>query len=108
MSLPLSFSLFRNYEWERSQPATVVVPALIGLPLATGTSKANSAHLKIEVLGSTWYTNLSPGRITLQSPEAGQRVRYDTMIGVELATKPPDVAPPTPYQEMIGSLGSQS
>ena len=94
MSLPLSLPLVRDYQWERSRPPTTVVPDLIGLPLMTGRERAHSVHLMTKVLGSTWYTNLSPGRLTLQSPEAGQRVPFETTIGVELAIMPPDWMPP--------------
>ena len=96
LSFPLFLSLFRNYQWERSQAPTAIVPDLIGLPLQTGTERSHSLHLETKVLGSTWYTNLSPGRITLQSPEAGQRVPYQTAIGVEVATAPPVLAPLSP------------
>jgi hypothetical protein len=89
LSLPLCVSLVRNYQWERSQPPTTVVPDLTGLPLMTGTERAHSVHLTTKVLGRTWYTNLSPGQITLQSPEAGQRVPFETTIGVELAIMAP-------------------
>jgi len=88
-SMPLWFALFRNYQWERSRPPNTVVPELIGLSLKTGTERAHAAHLETKVLGSTWYTDLSPGLITLQSPEAGQHVPFETMIGVEVAIKPP-------------------
>src|ERR1051325_9916545 len=93
LSLPLCFSLFRNYQCERSQPPMTIVPDLIGLPLTTGIQKSHSVHLETEVLGRTWYTNLSPGRITLQSPEAGQCVPFGTTVGVELAIIPPAFAP---------------
>jgi len=59
-----------------------------------------------KVLGSTWYTNLSPGQITLQSPEAGQRVRLETTIGVELAIAPPDWRPSDPVREESEGCGS--
>jgi hypothetical protein len=88
-SLPLCFSLFRNYQWERSQLPNTVVPDLIGLSLKRGSERAHEAQLETKVLGSTWYTDQSPGLITLQSPEAGQHVPFETMIGIELAIKPP-------------------
>jgi hypothetical protein len=99
LSLPLFVSLVRNYQWERSQPPTTVVPDLIGLPLMTGTERAHSVHLTTKVLGSTWYTNLSPGRVTLQSPEAGQRVPFETTIGVELAIMAPESVPESSWRE---------
>jgi len=88
-SLPLCYALFRNHQWERSQPPRTVVPDVIGLSLKRGTERAHAAHLETKVLGSTWYTDLSPGLITLQSPEAGQHVPFETVIGVEVAIKPP-------------------
>jgi len=88
-SLPICFALYRNYRWERSLPPTTIVPDLTGLPLRSATERAHAAHLKTEVLGSTWYTSQSPGHITLQSPEAGQQVPFETKIGVELAVNPP-------------------
>lgn len=95
-SLPLGYALFRNYQWERNQPPTAVVPNLVGLDLKTGSERARLAHLDTQVLGQTWYTDLSPGRITLQSPEAGQHVPFDTTIGVELAISTPAVLVPKP------------
>jgi hypothetical protein len=111
LSLPLLVSLVRNYQWERSQPPTTVVPDLIGLPLMTGTERAHSVHLTTKVLGSTWYTNLSPGQITLQSPEAGQRVSLETTIGVELAIMAPEWVPAESSwqeRERCGSSGGRA
>jgi hypothetical protein len=88
-SMPLWFALFRNYQWDRSRPPNTVVPDLIGLSLKAGTERAHAAHLETKVLGSTWYTDLSPGLITLQSPKAGEDVPFETMVGVELAIMPP-------------------
>lgn len=102
LSLPLLVSLVRNYQWERSQPPTTVVPDLIGLPITTAMERAQSVHLMTKVLGRTWYTNLSPGRITLQSPEPGQRVPVETAIGVELAIVPPDWMLPESVKEERG------
>jgi hypothetical protein len=82
------------------RPPTTVVPDLIGMPLMTARERAHSVQLTTKVLGTTWYTNLSPGQITLQSPEAGQRVPFETTIGVELAVVPPDwTAPPSVKRE---------
>lgn len=106
MSLPLSISLVRNYQWERRQPPTTVVPDLTGLSLMTGTERAHSVHLMTKVLGSTWYTNLSPAQITLQSPEAGQRVPFETTIGVELAILPPEWMPPKSVKQERNRGGS--
>jgi len=52
-SLPLFFSLVRNYEWERSQPPTTVVPDLIGLDFDTAANRAASSQLNTAVLGTT-------------------------------------------------------
>jgi hypothetical protein len=60
-----------------------------------------------QVLGSTWYTNLSPNRITLQSPEAGQRVPFETTIGVELAIVPPDWMPPESVKQESDPVARQ-
>ncbi len=92
-SLPLCYALYRNYRWEQMQPPTTVVPDLMGLTLEAGAVRAQSAHLETKVLGRTWYTDLSPGRITLQSPQAGQRVPFETTIGLELAVMRPAFAP---------------
>ena len=97
---PIGVALYRNYRWERNQPPTTLVPDLVGLDLPTATERARSAHLGTQVLGQTWYTNLSPGLVTLQSPEAGQRVSLDTDVGLELAIPPPAVlAPKGPAQK---------
>ena len=93
-SLPLSYAVFCNYRWEHNQPPRTVVPNLVGLDLQTGMQSARAAHLGTEVLGKTWYTDLSPGRITLQSPEAGDVVPFETVIGVELSIPTPAVLAP--------------
>lgn len=93
-SLPMCYALFRNYQWEMNQPPTTVVPDLVGLDLKTAGERARSDHLSTQVLGQTWYTDLLPGHITLQSPSAGQRVPFETAIGLELAITPPDVLAP--------------
>lgn len=90
----MCYALFCNYQWEASQLPTTVVPDLVGLDLNAGTERARSSHLDTQVLGQTWYTDLAVGRITLQSPEAGQRVPFKTVIGVELAITPPAVLAP--------------
>ncbi|PYS66786.1 MAG: hypothetical protein DMF69_25075 [Acidobacteria bacterium] len=88
-SLPICYALYRNYRWEMDQPPTAVVPNLFGLDLKTSTECARSVHLNTRILGQTWYTNLPPGRITVQSPEPGQRVPFETVIGLEFAVNPP-------------------
>ena len=88
-SLPIWYALYRNYRWETDQPPTAVVPNLVGLDLKTSTDRARSVHLETRILGQTWYTNLQPGHITLQSPESGQRVPFETVIGLELSIDPP-------------------
>jgi len=93
-SLPLCCSLVRNCQWERSQPPTTIVPNLIGLDLKTATERARSAHLDMAVLGKTWYTDVAPGCISLQSPEAGQRVPFETTIGLEISITPPSALSP--------------
>jgi len=82
-----------------NQPPTVVVPNLVGLDLKTSTARARSAHLNAQILGQTWYTDLSPGSITLQAPEPGQRVPFETVIGLELAITPPPAL--APHQERV-------
>ena len=94
-SLPIWYALYRNYRWEMDQPPTAVVPNLVGLDLKTSTDRARSVHLETRILGQTWYTNLQPGHITLQSPEAGQRVPFETVIGLELAIRPPAALAPS-------------
>ena len=96
-SLPIWYSLFCNYRWDHSQPPRALVPELIGLDLETATERARSVHLDTKVLGRTWFTDLSPGSITLQAPEAGQLVPFNTTIGVELAvTSPAALTPKEP------------
>ena len=77
-----------------NQPPTTIVPNLVGLDLKTSTERARSVHLDTRILGQTWYTDLSTGRITLQSPEPGQRVPFETVIGLEMAIRPPAALAP--------------
>ena len=97
-SLPVLYALFRNYQWNRSQPARTAVPNLVGLDLNTGTQKARSLKLDTSVIGKTWHSDLPAGRISLQAPEAGQLVPMGTVIGVEITVPPPNVGSPTPKQ----------
>ena len=77
-----------------NQPPTTIVPNLVGLDLKTSTERARSVHLDTRILGQTWYTDLSPGRVTLQAPEPGQCVPFQTVIGLELAINPPAALAP--------------
>ena len=88
-SLTICYALYRNYRWEMNQPPTTVVPNLVGLDLKTSTERARSVHLNTRILGQTWYTDLSPGHVTLQAPEPGQCVPFQTVIGLEVAINPP-------------------
>ena len=97
---PIGLALYRNYRWEHNQQPTTVVPNLVGLDLPTAAERARSARLVTNVLGQTWYTDLSPGLVTIQSPEAGQRVPLDSAVGLELAIPPPAaLAPKGPVQK---------
>ena len=109
-SLPIWYALFCNYRWDHSQPPRAAVPELVGLDLKTATERARSAHLDTKVLGRTWVTDLSPGLITLQAPDAGQLVPFNTTIGVEFAVTPPPALMPDskvtqPWATPRGSLG---
>ena len=98
-SIPLLYALVRNYRLERNQPARTVVPNLIGLDLEAGKQRAQASKLDTSVIGKTWYSDLPPGRISLQAPEAGERVPVGTVIGVEITVAaPPGLGSPTAVQ----------
>jgi beta-lactam-binding protein with PASTA domain len=68
-----------------SRPPQTSVPALIGLDYKTAQTKLLDANLNIRVLATRHDLQFKPGLIIAQTPEAGERVDFGTVIGVTMS-----------------------
>jgi hypothetical protein len=68
-----------------SRPPQTTVPALIGLTHTDAETKLRAVHLNLRVLARRYDTPLDSGIIDSQTPPAGERVDYQTTVGVTIA-----------------------
>ena len=68
-----------------SRPPQTTVPAVIGLTHANAETKLRAVHLNLRVLARRYDTPLDSGIIDSQTPQPGERVDYQTTIGVTIA-----------------------
>jgi beta-lactam-binding protein with PASTA domain len=61
------------------------VPAVIGLTHADAETKLIAVHLNLRVLARRYDTPLDSGIIDSQTPQPGERVDYQTTVGVTIA-----------------------
>ena len=72
-----------------SRPPQTTVPALIGLDYKTAQTKLLNANLNIRVLATRHDLQFKPGLIIAQTPQAGERVDFGTVIGVTMSGADP-------------------
>lgn len=72
-----------------SRPPQTTVPALIGLDYKTAQTKLLDANLNIRVLATRHDLQFKPGLIIAQTPQAGERVDFGTVIGVTMSGADP-------------------
>ena len=70
-----------------SRPPQTTVPVVVGLNYKTAQIKLRDANLKIRVLAERRDLPLEPGIIIAQTPQAGERVDFGTVIGVTMSSE---------------------
>jgi beta-lactam-binding protein with PASTA domain len=73
-----------------SRPPQTTVPVVVGLNYKTAQIKLRDANLNIRVLANRHDLPLEPGLIATQTPQAGERVDWGTVIGVTISAERPD------------------
>ena len=68
-----------------SRPLQTPVPLVVGLNYKTAQIKLRDANLTMRVLANRHDSQLEPGTIIAQTPQAGERVDRGTVIGVTLS-----------------------
>jgi len=72
-----------------SRPAQTTVPSIIGLDYKTAERKLRAANLNIKLLANRYDLTEQPDIIVDQSPKAGERVVYQTLVGVTVSKTDP-------------------
>jgi beta-lactam-binding protein with PASTA domain len=73
-----------------SRPPQTTVPVVVGLNYETAQTKLRDANLNIRVLANRHDLPLEPYLIATQTPQAGERVDWDTVIGVTISAERPE------------------
>lgn len=73
-----------------SRPPQTTVPVVVGLSYKTAEIKLREANLNIRVLANRHDLPLEPGLIIDQTPRAGERVDWGTVIGVTISAESPE------------------
>lgn len=73
-----------------SRPPQTSVPIVVGLNFETAQTKLRSANLNIRVLANRHDLPLEPGLIGTQTPQAGERVDWGTVVGVTVSVERPE------------------
>lgn len=73
-----------------SRPAETTVPSIIGLDYKTAETRLRAANLNIKLLATRYDLKEQPDVIVDQSPKAGERVIYQTHVGVTVTKADPD------------------
>ena len=69
-------------------PPTVQVPFLVGLPLAQAAKIASDQQLSIQIIAEKIDTDLKPGTIISQKPQANQTAKHYQIIYLVTAKQP--------------------
>ena len=67
-----------------ARPKQTKVPAIKGLDYQSAETALRAAHLNIRVLATRYDLPQQPGTIVDQSPAAGERVDYNSAVGVTI------------------------
>jgi len=73
-----------------SRPPQTTVPVVVGLNYETAQTKLRDANLNIRVLANRHDLPLQPGLIATQTPQAGERVAWGTVVGVTVSAERPE------------------
>jgi beta-lactam-binding protein with PASTA domain len=77
-----------------SRPPQSRVPSLIGLHLESAETKVRDSNLNIRILAHRYDVPNEPCTIIFQTPQAGERVSYGTLVGVVISNREGDKANP--------------
>ena len=77
-----------------SRPPQTTVPTVIGLTHSSAENKLRAVHLNLRVL-ARYDVPLDFGVIVFQTPQPGERVDYQTTVGVTIAPSPAKTEPPS-------------
>jgi beta-lactam-binding protein with PASTA domain len=76
-----------------SRPPQTTVPTVIGLTHYNAELRLRAVHLNLRVL-ARYDVPLDSGVIVFQTPQPGERVDYQTTVGVTIALRPAKTEPP--------------
>ena len=65
-----------------SRPPQTSVPLLVGLKYESAETKVRESNLNIRILAHRYDVPNEPCTIIFQTPQAGERVSYGTVVGV--------------------------
>ena len=86
----LALSVIRE---RQSRPSQTIVPTVIGLTYQNAEMKLRAAHLNPRLLARRDNAPLESGIIISQTPQPGERVDYQTTVGVTIAQHDSQNAP---------------
>jgi beta-lactam-binding protein with PASTA domain len=72
-----------------SRPPQTRVPPLVGLDYKTAETTLHNAKLNIRILAHRYDPPIEPGKILLQSPQAGESVDCGTVVGLTVSRDNP-------------------
>ena len=78
-----------------SRPPQTTVPTVIGLTHSNAKITLQTVHLNLRVLARRDDAPLDSGIIVFQTPQPGERVDYQTTVGVTIALPPAKTEPPS-------------
>ena len=77
-----------------SRPPQTSVPSLVGLNYERAETKVRDSNLNIRILAHRYDVPDEPCTIIFQTPQAGERVSYGTLVGVVVSNKDGDKSKP--------------
>jgi len=77
-----------------SRPPQTSVPSLVGLKYESAETQVHHSNLNIRILAHRYDVPDEPCTIIFQTPQAGERVSYGTLVGVVVSNREGDKAKP--------------
>jgi beta-lactam-binding protein with PASTA domain len=77
-----------------SRPPQTSVPSLVGLKYESAETQVRDSNLNIRILAHRYDVPNEPCTIIFQTPQAGERVSYGTVVGVVVSNGERDKAKP--------------
>jgi len=77
-----------------SRPPQTSVPSLVGFNYESAETKVRDSNLNIRILAHRYDVPDEPCTIIFQTPQAGERVSYGTLVGVVVSNREGDKAKP--------------